>query len=292
MKRRMTNGCCKKGLGKGLDALFESYREEIGAKQDDSLVQEIKINDIDPNPDQPRKQFDEESITELADSIRVHGVVQPVIVRHSGSRYMLVAGERRWRASRAANKTTIPAIVLDLNEKEALEISLIENLQREDLNPIEEAKGIQEMIDRLNLTQEEAAERLGKSRPAVANALRLLQLSEMIQELLYENKISAGHARALLSVSDEKKRDEIANLIIKKNLSVRETEKLIQNLNSKKKKPKIKQKPSYILEIESELEESLGTRVQINPGKKKGIIEIEYYSNDDLERIIEIVTGK
>lgn len=282
----------KKGLGKGLDALFESYREEIGAKQDDSLVQEIKINDIDPNPDQPRKQFDEENIKELADSIRVHGVVQPVIVRPSGSRYMLVAGERRWRASRAANKTTIPAIVLDLNEKEALEISLIENLQREDLNPIEEAKGIQEMIDRLNLTQEEAAERLGKSRPAVANALRLLQLSEMIQELLYENKISAGHARALLSVSDEKKRDEIANLIIKKNLSVRETEKLIQNLNSKKKKPKIKQKPSYILEIESEMEESLGTRVQINPGKKKGIIEIEYYSNDDLERIIEIVTGK
>jgi len=284
----------KKGLGKGLDALFESYRGEIEIKKNESSIREIKITDIDPNPDQPRKQFDEEKIKELAESIKAHGVVQPVIVRPSGKRYILVAGERRWRASRAANKTTIPAIVLDLNEKEALEISLIENLQREDLNPIEEAKGIQEMIERLNITQEEAAECLGKSRPAVANALRLLQLSETIQDLLAEKKLSAGHARALLSITDEKKRNEIAEIIVKNNLSVRETEKLIQkiqNLNRKKSRNN-KQKPSYILEIESEMEETLGTRVQINPGKKKGIIEIEYYSEEDLERILEIVTGK
>lgn len=283
----------KKGLGKGLDALFESYREETGSdKEDNSKVREIKITDIDPNPKQARKQFDEVKIMELADSIRNHGVVQPIIVRPSGNRYILVAGERRWRASRAANQTIIPAVILDMSDKEALEISLIENLQREDLNPIEEARGIQDMVDRLKITQEEAAERLGKSRPAIANALRLLHLSKTIQDLLADNKLTAGHARALLSISNEKKRDEIASIIIKKELSVRETEKLVQNLNKKAKKTMKKQKPSYILEIESELEESLGTRVQINPGAKKGIIEIEYYSNEDLERIIERVAIK
>lgn len=282
----------KKGLGRGLDALFESYKGEIRPDvKKDSRVQEIKLTDIDPNPKQPRKQFDEEKIEELTNSIRAHGVVQPIIVRPSGNRYILVAGERRWRASRAANKTTIPALVLDLNDKEALEISLIENLQREDLNPIEEARGIQEMIDKLELTQEEAAERLGKSRPAIANALRLLQLSKAIQDMLAENKLSAGHARALLSISDERKREEVAAMIISKGLSVRETEKLIQNLNRRKKKYKAVQKPSYILEIESELEDSLGTRVKINPGAKKGIIEIEYYSNEDLERILERIAS-
>lgn len=283
----------KKGLGKGLDALFESYKEEIGShNQENSKLQEIKITDIDPDPKQPRKQFDEEKIKELADSIKNHGVVQPIIVRPSGNRYILVAGERRWRASRAANKTTIPALILDTSDKEALEISLIENLQREDLNPIEEAKGIQDMVDRLRITQEEAAERLGKSRPAIANALRLLQLSKSIQDLLADNRLTAGHARALLSIENEKLRDEIAAAIIKKNLSVRETEKLVQSLNKKPKKAKAKQKPSYILEIESHMEESLGTRVQINPGAKKGVIEIEYYSNEDLERILERVTNR
>jgi ParB family chromosome partitioning protein len=278
----------KKGLGRGLDALFESYKEEKGLDtQENSLVQEIKITDIDPNPGQPRKQFDDEKIKELTDSIRVHGVVQPIIVSPNGSRYMIVAGERRWRASRAANKTTIPAIVMELDDKQTLEISLVENLQREDLNPIEEAKGIKVMVDRLKLTQEEAAERLGKSRPAVANALRLLQLSEKIQKMLYGNKLSAGHARALLSIADDGLRDKIAETIIKKDMSVRETEKLIQNLSNVHKKQKAKQKPSYILDIESGLEESLGTRVQIIPGVKKGIIEIEYYSNEDLERIID-----
>jgi ParB family chromosome partitioning protein len=284
----------KKGLGRGLDALFESYKGEIGLDDQDPdhvTVQEIKITDIDPNPKQARNQFDEEKLKELADSIRIHGVVQPIIVRPHNNRYIIVAGERRWRASRAANKTTIPAIVMDLGEEEIIEVSLIENLQREDLNPIEEARGIQALVSRLKLTQEEAADRLGKSRPAIANALRLLHLSGKIQDLLADNKLSAGHARALLALTDKKQRDELAAVIIEKDLSVRETEKLIQRLGKKKEKVKVQQKPNYILDIESELEESLGTRVQICPGKKKGIIEIEYYSNEDLERIIERVTA-
>lgn len=280
----------KKGLGRGLDALFESYREETVQKDGgNDKVNELRITEIDPNLEQPRKQFDDEKMKELVDSIRIHGVVQPIIVVPKGKRYVIVAGERRWRACREAGRPTIPAIVMDLDEKQTLEISLIENLQREDLNPIEEARGIQELVDRLNLTQEEAAERLGKSRPAVANALRLLQLSAQIQKLIHDNRLSAGHARALLAVADEKKREKIAEIIAEKKLSVRETEKLIQKENRQKKKAKAKEKPSYLTVIESELEESLGTRVQIIPGAKKGVIEIEYYSNEDLERILEKV---
>ena len=282
----------KKGLGRGLDALFESYREETGRNEEERhAVQEILITQIDPNPNQARQRFDDEKIKELTASIRIHGVVQPIIVTTKGDRYQLVAGERRWRASRAAEKNTIPAIVMDLDEKQVMEISLIENLQREDLNPMEEAKGIQIMVDRLKLTQEAAAERLGKSRPAVANALRLLQLSGRIQSYISGNRISAGHARALLGLSDQALREQLAEKIIERELSVRETEKLIQSFNNKEKKV-IKEKPNYIIDIESELEEALGTKVQIRPGAKKGVIEIEYYSNDDLERIIEKVSTR
>ena len=221
--------------------------------------------------------------------LRIHGVVQPIIVTSKGKRFQIVAGERRWRASRLANKDTIPSIIVEIDEQQTIEIGLIENLQREDLNPIEEAKGVKALVDRLNLTQEEAAKRLGKSRPAVANALRLLQLSKKVQKLLSEDRLSAGHARALLVLSDDVLRETIAKTIIEKELSVRETEKLIQGLNKKVKNTKTKEKPNYIIEIESELEESLGTKVQIKPGAKKGIIEIEYYSNEDLERIMERV---
>ena len=282
----------KKGLGRGLDALFESYKEETGmTNYEKALVQEIRITDIDPNPDQPRKQFDEEGIQELAESIKVHGVVQPIIVKQTEDRYMIIAGERRWRAARAAGNVSIPAIMMNLNEEQIIEIGLIENLQREDLNPIEEAQGIKKLVDKLNLTQEEAAERLGRSRPAVANALRLLNLSGRIQEYLLENRLTAGHARTLLSIGDEKLREEAAKKIIEKDLNVRDTEKLIKNLNAENKKSKKgKEKPSYITEIEAGLEESLGTKVQIIPGAKKGIIEIEYYSNEDLERIIDRVS--
>ncbi|NLC44732.1 MAG: ParB/RepB/Spo0J family partition protein [Clostridiales bacterium] len=280
----------KKGLGRGLDALFESYKDEADEKNlDHSRIVEISITSIDPNPNQARSRFDDEKIKELADSIRIHGVVQPIIVTSKGNRYQIVAGERRWRASRLASKDTIPAIIIEIDEKQSIEIGLIENLQREDLNPIDEAKGVQVLVNRLNLTQEETAKRLGKSRPAVANALRLLQLSERIQKLLAEEKLTAGHARSLLALSDNSLRETIANTIVEKELSVRETENLIQGLNKKVSKSKAKEKPSYILEIESGLEESLGTRVQIKPGAKKGIIEIEYYSNEDLERIMERV---
>ena len=280
----------KKGLGRGLDALFESYKEEADQIYDDKTrVQEIAITNIDSNPNQARSKFDDEKIKELADSIRIHGVVQPIIVTSKGKRFQIVAGERRWRASRLANKDTIPSIIVEIDEQQTIEIGLIENLQREDLNPIEEAKGVKALVDRLNLTQEEAAKRLGKSRPAVANALRLLQLSKKVQKLLSEDRLSAGHARALLVLSDDVLRETIAKTIIEKELSVRETEKLIQGLNKKVKNTKTKEKPNYIIEIESELEESLGTKVQIKPGAKKGIIEIEYYSNEDLERIMERV---
>ncbi len=286
----------KKGLGRGLDALFESYREETETADEapgdkgKNQIQEIRVNDIDPNPDQPRKQFTKEGIQELADSIRSHGVVQPIIVKKSGLRYQIVAGERRWRAAREAGLLTIPAMIMDLTEKEVIEIGLIENLQREDLNPIEEAQGIQQLVDKMNLTQEEAAERLGRSRPAVANALRLLQLSGRIQEYLSEKRITTGHAKALLSIEDKKLREEVAEMILVKNLNVRDTEKIIQNINKKKIKKTAKEKPGYITEIENGLEESLGTKVQIRPGAKKGIIEIEYYSNEDLERIINRVS--
>ena len=287
----------KKGLGRGLDALFESYKEETEnadealSEQEKKQIQEIRINDIDPNPNQPRRQFDEEGIQELAESIRSHGVVQPIIVKKSGFRYQIVAGERRWRAAREAGSITIPAMVMNLTEEKVIEIGLIENLQREDLNPIEEAQGIQQLMDRMNLTQEEAAKRLGRSRPAVANALRLLHLSDRIQKYLSEKRITTGHARALLSVEDKKLREEVARMIIEKDLNVRDTEKIIQNINKQKKTRKNgKEKPSYIMEIENGLEESLGTKVQIRPGAKKGIIEIEYYSNEDLERIINRVS--
>lgn len=283
----------KKGLGKGLDALFESYKGEMEhSNVDHSRVQEIALTKIDPNPNQARSDFDDDKINELAESIRIHGVVQPIIVVPAGDRYQIAAGERRWRASRIANNITIPAIVVELDEKQAIEVGLIENLQRENLNPVEEAKGVQALVDRLNLTQDEAAKRLGKSRPAIANALRLLQLSEKIQKLITDNKLSAGHARALLALSDKTARETVADKIVENDLSVRETEKLIQNMNKKKIIKKIADKPSYILEIESELEESLGTRVQIRPGAKKGVIEIEYYSNEDLERIMERVSSQ
>jgi len=286
----------KRGLGRGLDALFESMGDNAAVigDGDTSKVTEIKIMDIDPNPNQPRKVFNEEKINELAESIRIHGVVQPIIVKPSGRRYLLVAGERRWRAARIAGLVKIPAVVLNLDDRQVMEIGLIENLQREDLNPIEEAKGIKQLMDECRLTQEEIAAHLGKSRPAIANTIRLLNLSKYIQGLLTEGKLTAGHARALLAIEDKTLRDKIALKIVEKGLNVRETEKLIKSTQKKSEEKiiKIKQKPSYILEIEAGLEESLGTRVEIIPGKKKGIIHIEYYSNEDLERIIDRVASK
>lgn len=289
----------KRGLGKGLDALFQSYdsfeSDDLGTE--DSLnesVLEISIYDIDPNPDQPRRNFDQESIQDLSKSIKEHGVVQPIIVKPSqNNRYTIVAGERRWRAARAAGLDKIPVIIRDFNDKEMLEIALIENLQREDLNPIEEAEGINSLIESYGLTQEQVAQRLGKSRPSIANSLRLLKLPKHVKNLLEEGKISTGHARALLALNSHTKMIELADLIVDKSLSVRETENIVKKIKEekqKKNKSKTLEKPSFILEIENRMEEYFGTRVTIQQGKKKGVIEIEYYSNDDLERIIKMIS--
>lgn len=283
----------KRGLGKGLDALFQAYdnKESVDASKDQVL--EVKIHDIDPNIGQPRKNFDSVSIEELSKSIEEHGIVQPIIVRPSNGRYTIIAGERRWRAARLAGLDKVPIIIRDIDEKEMLEIALIENLQREDLNPMEEAEGINSLIQAYGLTQEQVAQRLGKSRPAIANSLRLLNLPKEVKTMLETNLISSGHARALLGLDSDSKKVEIAKLIVEKGLSVRETENLIKKIKTNKdnqKTAKTTEKPSYILELENKMEESLGTKVTIQQGKKKGVIEIEYYSNDDLERIIDMIS--
>lgn len=280
----------KRGLGKGLDALLQPYDVKVVSSGREA-IQEIRINDIDPNVDQPRKRFDEQKIMELAQSIKQHGVVQPIVVKPNNGRYVIVVGERRWRAARLAGLTHIPAIVRDVDRREIVEIALIENLQREDLNPIEEAQGIRQLIEEYGLTQEQVAERIGWSRPAVANALRLLTLSDEIKGYLEDGRLTSGHARALLAIEDQQMRLMLAKRIVEKGLSVREVEQIVRNLKGSNKNKGEKKgstnKPGYILEIEASLEECFGTRVQITPGKKKGIIQIEYYSDNDLERIVE-----
>ncbi|MBM7583259.1 ParB family chromosome partitioning protein [Caldicoprobacter guelmensis] len=281
----------KRGLGRGLDALLQTYDEQTDFSEKET-VKEIKITDIDPNVNQPRKRFDEQKIMELAQSIKQHGVVQPIIVKPHNGRYIIVVGERRWRAARLAGLTHIPAIVRDVDKRELVEIALIENLQREDLNPIEEAQGIRQLIEEYGLTQEQVAERIGWSRSAVANALRLLSLSEEIKSYLEDGRLSAGHARALLAVEDEEARLMLAKKIVEDGLSVREVEKVVRDIKNgidgtkKGDKKQVMKKPGYLLELEAALEERFGTKVQITPGKKKGIIQMEYYSDSDLERII------
>ncbi len=280
----------KRGLGKGLDALLQPYDVQMVSSSREA-IQEIKIIDIDPNINQPRKRFDEQKIMELAQSIKQHGVVQPIIVKPNNGRYIIVVGERRWRAARLAGLTHIPAIVRDVDRRELVEIALIENLQREDLNPIEEAQGIRQLIEEYGLTQEQVAERIGWSRPAVANALRLLSLSDEIKGYLEDGRLTSGHARALLAIEDEQMRSMLAKKIIEKGLSVREAERIVKDIKGRTKDKEGKKasvnKPGYILEIEASLEECFGTRVHITPGKKKGVIQIEYYSDNDLERIVE-----
>lgn len=285
----------KRGLGKGLDALFQSYEEEILYKSEDQeVIKEIRIQDIDPNKNQPRKEFDTESIDDLVNSIKEHGVIQPILLKPNNGRYTIIAGERRWRAARQAGLQKIPAIIKDVDKNEMLMIALVENLQREDLNPIEEAEAIKQLMEGCDLTQEQVAQKIGKSRPVIANALRLLTLSPNIQAYVRDNKLTTGHARALLGIEDPEEREKIARLIIENELSVRETEKLIKRLRDgdEKKVKQIAEKPSYIVEIENKLEESLGTKVLITQGKKKGVIEIEYYNYDDLERIMDRILQK
>lgn len=278
----------KGGLGRGLDALFaDNSIEEIAS----TSAVKLKIMDIEPNRDQPRKIFDEDALAELADSIAKHGVIQPLLVRPmpDGS-YQLVAGERRWRASRMAGLTEVPVVIKELSDDEAMALALIENLQREDLNAIEEAQGIKALMDTLSLTQDEAAERVGKSRPAVANALRLLKLPDSVIALVSDGKLSPGHARALLGFKDEQDIIETADLIIEKGLTVRDVEKLVKKRN---KEPKAERpaarRASYYDEVELALTDFLGRKVKVGtkPGKESGVLEIDFFDKDDLTRLAD-----
>lgn len=275
----------KSPLGKGLGALIPDL--DIGASQNG--VEEIDINDIEPNAEQPRKKFDEEKLQQLADSIKEHGIVQPVIVKREGQTYRLIAGERRWRAARQAGLKTIPAIEKEFTEREIMEISLIENLQREDLNPIEEAEAYARLVKEFKMTQDDIAERIGKSRPAVANILRLLNLDDRVKEYVMDGVLSEGHARCLITVSNKEIQYEIAKKVIDGNLNVRQTEKLVKSMAGKKKRIIRTVQPLFIADAQERLKNALGTKVTVSHGRKKGKIEIEYYTLDDLERIMDIL---
>lgn len=278
----------KSALGKGLGALIPEIDKTVPEENMNS-VKEIDINHIYPNEEQPRKNFDDEKLNLLAQSIRDHGIIQPVLVKKEGEYYKIIAGERRWRAARIAGLKKIPVIEKELSETETMEISLIENLQREDLNPIEEAIAYKKLIDEFGFTQEKIASRIGKSRPAIANSLRLLNLDSKVMEYLIDGTLSEGHGRVLVSIDDKKLQYELAKKIIDENLNVRQTEKLISSLQNKNKKSKAKPKKEiFIKDIEERLKHILGTKVTINKGRKKGKIEIEYYSDEDLERIIDM----
>lgn len=279
----------KRGLGKGLGALLDS--ENI--LNDSSALSELKINEIIPNKGQPRKHFDQDKLKGLAESIQKYGVVQPIIVKKEPGGYSIIAGERRWRAARIAGLKTIPAIIKDMSSLEIMETALVENLQREDLNPIEEAEAYQKLINEHGLTQEEISKIVGKSRAYIANSVRLLSLSEKVKEMIVEELLTPGHARTLVTIADEEKQNKLASYIIEKKLSVRETEEYVKKQQNKKENIKRKTNindPS-ILEIEEKLKSYLGTKVNLQHRKNKGKIIIEYYSNDEFERIIELITS-
>lgn len=277
----------KKGLGKGLSALIPDIEEDKTRN-----VTEINLTDIKKNPYQPRKSIDDEKLKEMLQSIREHGVIQPVLVRKVDQGYELVAGERRMRAAQLAKLEKIPAVIRDFNENEMLEISLIENIQRENLNPLEEAEAYKRLMEEFGFNQEKIAERLGKSRPVIANTLRLLSLEEKVKSYLKEGKISAGHARALASIEEMELQREVAEEILKKNLTVRKVEEVLQQLKKKKEKeesppPKKPKADPFLLDLEEKLCRYFGTKVKIVEGKNKGKVEIEYYSPGELERIAE-----
>ena len=284
-----------KGLGKGLGALMPT--EGIPETQRDSVV-ELKINDISPNSSQPRKQFNEDALQELADSIKENGVIQPIIVSKRGKGYRIVAGERRWRASRLAGLTVIPAIVRDLTDQQTMEQALIENIQRQDLNPLEEAFAMDNLMKEHGLTQEALAKKLGKSRPAIANTLRLINIDESLQDFIRNGDLSAGHARALLAISDREEQKKAADIVMTKELSVRETEELVKTiLNPKTPSRKTASKASSAIaistkDVEHKLTSYYGTKVKLklkDEVKGKGTIVIEYYSYDDLDRLLEMM---
>lgn len=275
-----------KGLGKGLNAFFNMEAEK------EEKVQEIGIKEIRPNPYQPRKVFQPEAIEELKLSILEHGILQPIIVRKTIKGYEIVVGERRFRAAKEAQLETVPAVVRELNEQQMMELAVLENLQREDLNPIEEGFAYQTLIEKLKLTQEELAKRLGKSRPHLANHIRLLSLPPKIQQLISDGKISMGHGRALLGLRKKDKLPVLVDKVLKEGMNVRQLEQLIQQMNEvvpRETKKELATKDVFIAERETTLRERFGTTVNIKQTKNKGKIEIEFFSKDDLERILELL---
>ena len=304
----------KKGLGKGLGAIFgedvvkenkEETEKKAKAKAEAKAAEEmdekgrilmLKLDLVQPNKEQPRKTFDEEKINELAESIKNYGVLQPLLVQKNDSFYEIIAGERRWRAAKAAGLKEVPAVLKEYSKQEAMEISLIENVQRADLNPIEEALGYRQLIDEFGLTQEEIAVRVAKSRTAITNTMRLLKLDEQIQNMLVQGVITSGHARALLSLEDAQMQLKAAKEILDKKLSVRETERLVKRLqkeaSGEKKEEKKKDETLALIyqDMEDRMKSVMGTKVSIhNKDKNKGRIEIEYYSEAELERIVEMI---
>ena len=277
----------QKGLGKGLGALLGDFAEE---PQEKSAYQSLPIYKVEPNPDQPRKDFDPEELENLAESIRVHGLIQPLTVREMPTGYyQIIAGERRWRAARLAKLSEVPVVIIEADDKKAMELALIENLQRQDLNPVEEALGYKSLMEDYGLTQEEAASRVGKSRPAVANALRLLGLNPEVLELVRSGSLTAGHARAIASLKSEKKQQEAAKKVIALSLSVRQTETLCKNME-KEPAPQPHEpvlKVDYVAECEKSLSKHLGRGVKIVNGKRKGRFELEFYGQEDLQKLLD-----
>lgn len=287
-----------RGLGKGLEALFSNSEidtQEISVtkkeESEEKGISFININEIKPNQNQPRKSFNEEKLEELAASIIENGLIQPVILRKADKGYEIVAGERRWRACRKAGLKEIPCIIREFTNEQNMLIAIIENMQREDLNPIEEAEGLNQMIVNFGMTQEQVSKSVGKSRPYITNALRLLKLPSEIREMLLANQLSAGHARAIAGISDTEKQIQLAEYAIKEGLSVREIEKIIKEENAPKKKISRKkaEKSADVRKVEDDLKQIMGTKVNLNQSGKKGKIEIEYYSRDELERLIEML---
>ncbi|HPI99548.1 MAG TPA: ParB/RepB/Spo0J family partition protein [Enterococcus sp.] len=283
-----------KSLGKGIDALFQDLAglETVDVKKDEVL--ELSLNELRPNPYQPRKTFDEVSLQELANSIEQSGVFQPIIVRKSAVKgYEIIAGERRFRASKLAKKETIPAIIREFDEESMMQVAVLENLQREDLNPLEEAEAYDMLMKNLKLTQAEVAERLGKSRPYIANYLRLLSLPKLVKEMMQDERLSMGQARTLLGLKNKEQILKLANRCVKENLTVRQLEQLVSTMNDSKDKKKVprivKEKPYYLRESEDRLMDKFGTSVEIHEKKGKGKIEIEYLSQSDLTRILDIL---
>lgn len=288
-----------KGLGKGLDSMIpdkiQETKDQIGVGKE-KITSVLPINDITPNKEQPRRVFNEDSLADLADSIKQFGIIQPIIVQKHGSYYEIIAGERRWRAAKIAGLREVPVVVKEYTPLEVMEIALIENIQREDLNPIEEAIAYQRLIGEFQLKQDEVAERVSKSRAAIANSMRLLKLGPKVQQMVIDELLSSGHARALIAIADVEEQYVVATHVFDQKLSVRETEKLVKKLVDGKNKAEIQKKPALteqeiliLKEIEEKMRRIVGTKVSISKkNKNKGKIEIEYYSNDELERLIEL----